>query len=230
VSLQVSQIPVFVIVRDRISGLQQLLAYLERAGMENISLLDNDSTYPPCLDYLRQTPHRVLRLGQNLGHLALFEQGLCPPGHFILSDPDLIPLGPPDGVEHLWEVSQRYPGKAKWGFGLSLEGASPRTRGYAWEQELWAPSRQLAPGIFDAPIDTTFALYPPATGREPRQRHSPAIRTGPPYVMRHPDWEYRPGDWLSPEDEYYHRRALANSASTLGSAWVEENGRLKIRG
>ena len=47
-----AQIPIFIVVRDLLSPLQQLVAWLERAGHERIVLIDNDSTYPPMVEYL----------------------------------------------------------------------------------------------------------------------------------------------------------------------------------
>ena len=39
------QYPIIVIVRDRLSHLQQLLAWLDNVGQRNIWLCDNASTY-----------------------------------------------------------------------------------------------------------------------------------------------------------------------------------------
>src|SRR5258707_11703988 len=94
-------IPVFVNCRDRVTDLKLLVAWLEAAGMETIRLLDNDSSYPPLLEFYKTQGERVVYLGQNLGHHALFKTGLAPSTPFILSDPDLVPLGPPEGIEYL---------------------------------------------------------------------------------------------------------------------------------
>ncbi len=67
-----------------------------------------------------------------------------------------------------------------------------------------------------------------------------AVCTGPPYVMAHPDWSYVPGDALSEEDGYYHRRVRACWApmghwaagwtTTLGADWlIERDGVLRVR-
>ncbi|MEZ5216955.1 MAG: hypothetical protein R2715_10310 [Ilumatobacteraceae bacterium] len=52
-------------VRDRVTPLVQLVDWLERAGVEDIWLIDNASTFEPLLDYLRSTPHHVVRSEQN---------------------------------------------------------------------------------------------------------------------------------------------------------------------
>ena len=52
--------PIFINCRDRITCLSVLVDWLEKAGHENIYLLDNDSSYPPLLEYYEQTPHTVV--------------------------------------------------------------------------------------------------------------------------------------------------------------------------
>ena len=73
--------PIFINCRDRVTDLAQLVAWLERAGCEEIYLLDNDSAYEPLLTYYEETPHTVLRLGQNLGRFAVWSA----PGVFELT-------------------------------------------------------------------------------------------------------------------------------------------------
>ena len=66
-----------------------------------------------------------------------------------------------------------------------------------WESQFW--ERRLAPRVYDAQIDTTFALYhQPAPHRFDR-----AVRTGFPYVARHTPWYL--DDRSLPEDEAFYR-------------------------
>ena len=67
------QVPVFINCRDRLAPLRDLIAWLERAGCDEIYLLDNDSAFEPLLDYYRETPHTVIRLGENVGKWALWD-------------------------------------------------------------------------------------------------------------------------------------------------------------
>jgi hypothetical protein len=218
--VEVSQIPVYIVCRDRVSDLRLLVAWLLEAGMQSITLLDNASTYPPLLEYYSllesgyalDFPVKVVRLGRNLGHLALFQSGLQPPGAFFLSDPDLIPLGPPSGIHYLWELSQRYPAFQKLGFGLELEGATMPQPVLEAERGFWAPQLRLEAGVYRAPIDTTFALWLPG-------RQLNGIRTGHPHVMRHTSYftDYSRLDLLSEEERYY----LAHVEGTT-SGWAED--------
>lgn len=69
-------IPAFLIVRDRLTSLIELIGWLESAGFEEIWLVDNDSTCPPLLDYLASTTHAVVRTEKNLGHRSPWLSGV----------------------------------------------------------------------------------------------------------------------------------------------------------
>ena len=64
--------PVFILCRDRVEALRELVDWLEGTGFERIHLPDNDSAYEPLLEYYRRTPHDVVRLGRNVGKNALW--------------------------------------------------------------------------------------------------------------------------------------------------------------
>ena len=76
-----------------------------------------------------------------------------------------------------------------------------------WEQQFW--KTELRPNIFEAGVDTTFALYKP--GSYNYTLH-PSIRLGEPHVARHMPWYSDPSK-LSDEDAYYKLRANANITS-----------------
>jgi hypothetical protein len=205
----VNHVPVFINCRDRVTPLAELLDYLERAGCEPIYLLDNDSTYPPLLEYYEETPHTVIRLGENRGHRWFWESGLLDElgvrGRYVFSDPDTVPIEecPLDAVEYFWEVLDRYPGYKKAGFGLRIDDL-PDHYGLkqdviVWESRFW--NRVVAPRLYDARIDTTFALY-----RGPEHAPTAAIRTGYPYLVRHTTW-YLDTDNVPEEHRYYIDRA-----------------------
>jgi hypothetical protein len=206
VGVKASEIPVYLVVRDRVNDLRGMVSWLEAAGQESITLLDNASTYPPLLDYLTSQGSRVHYLGANLGHSCLFVAGLAPETPFIYSDPDLVFLGPHDGVEYLWDVAQRYPDRNKVGFGLTLDGVREDMPSLNWEQELWNPARIIESGVFSAPIDTTFAIWQTGNGGWD------GIRTGAPYVMSHTSWNTTP-DNMTEEDRYYLSHVEGPSSS-----------------
>ena len=87
--------PIFIICRDRLTPLAALVQWLERTGCECIYLLDNDSAWPPLLEYYERSPHSVIRLGVNAGHLAPWELGIVERyarhERYVVTDPDVVP-------------------------------------------------------------------------------------------------------------------------------------------
>jgi hypothetical protein len=213
----VDQYPVFVIVRDRLSPLLKLLDWLQRAGQGEIWLIDNDSTYPPLVEFLGATEHTVVSAGRNWGHRAPWLTGTVQRHargrFFVVTDPDVVPDAdcPFDALDHFRAILEADDGLHKVGFGLRIDDL-PDSYALArdvvrWESRFWIDER--APGIFNAPIDTTFALYRPLRSH----RDDLAVRTGFPYVARHLPW-YTDSSRLSEEDRYYR-----DHADSLVSNW-----------
>ena len=204
------QYPVFIIVRDRIEPLRQLLNWLEHANQHEVWLVDSDSTYPPVVEFLATTELRVVRSERNWGNRAPWLTGTIQrharDRYFVVSDPDILPdeACPLNALDHFRSILNRHPDLHKVGFGLRIEDL-PESYALAsdvvaWEQRFW--EQQIEPDLYAAPIDTTFALY------RPMHRHSDgaAARTGPPYVARHLPW-YVDSSRLSTEDRYYREHA-----------------------
>lgn len=206
-----AQTPILITCRDRVSELRQLVTWLELAGHERIILVDNDSTFPPLLVYYETTPHQVIRLGRNLGHLAAWEGSVLDSiawrGPYVVTDCDVVPdpRTPLDAVERFAELLLRYSDVDKVGFGLVIDDLPPtyhlRDDVLAWEAQFWEDEAE--PGVFRAPIDTTFALYRPTA---PKGTYR-ALRTGPPYVARHLPW-YIDSAHLSDEETYYRQHMM----------------------
>jgi hypothetical protein len=210
-------VPVYLNVRDRVSELRQLVQWLELAGYRNLNLLDNDSTYPPLLAYLEQSPHNVVRLGENLGSRALWRAGMVPDDWFIYSDPDLLPIPecPPNVVAHLHRLLMRHRFYDKAALGLYLDDVPSAMQSLGWERSLVHPSRQLSKDVFDSLSDTTFALYRPSA-----QFDLKALRTGGVYRARHLAW-YTVGQPLSAENQYYLDHIPVQLKGPLGSSWAQ---------
>jgi GT2 family glycosyltransferase len=204
--------PIVIICRDRLAPLRALLGWLDRAGYERPILLDNASSYPPLVDFLSSAGVEVVRLSRNLGHLAPWASGeirskIEPTQPFVVTDCDVVPDEgcPSDAVEHLAAVLQAHGEVEKVGLGLRIDDLPDsyalKQQVIEWESQFW--ELEIAPGVFEAEVDTTFALY-----RSIGRRHSSAgaLRTGPPYVARHLPWY---GDSSNPTDEqeYYREHA-----------------------
>lgn len=206
--------PVFINARDRASVLKRLVAWLERAGHERITILDNDSTYPESVEYLDASPHEVVRLGENLGSRALWLSGRAPDEPYIYTDPDIIPIEdcPLDAVERFKHLLDRYP-YPKVGFGLYLDDLPADFRYRSWETGPQIQGTLIEPGARHSLIDTTFALYRPGI----TDFRYEALRTEYPYQARHvsPSWY---GGELTDEDRFYLERAIQGPA---GSSWAQ---------
>lgn len=175
--------------------------------MKRIIILDNDSSYPPLLDYYSKTKHRVIRLGGNIGHLALWKTEVFREfrnQYYIYTDPDVVPAEdcPKDLPAFLLRQLQRFSAIEKIGLGLKIDDLPDHYSGKAkvidWEKRYW--EKNVAPGIYDAEVDTTFALYRPYTNGAVWV--APAYRTGKPYVARHLPWYENSAD-PGAENLYY---------------------------
>ena len=217
-------VPVFITCRDRVSCLRALVERLESmSGIGPIFLVDNDSAWPPMLDYLDTTPHEVVKLTENAGHRAVWskavKQSLRESGPFVVTDPDVVPDQncPADMIDRLLRLLDEHPTLPKVGLGLHIDDLPSGNRLTKdvtdWESQFW--EHEISPGVYDAGVDTTFALYRAGAGPE----EYPAIRTGSPYLARHLPW-YDDPDSPSPEEIFYRARALADSTNWHGGPFV----------
>ena len=75
--LDVKNIPIIINNRNRLTYMKMLISSLEKRGYNNIYIIDNDSTYPPLLDYYsKECIYPVFYLNKNVGYNALWDSGL----------------------------------------------------------------------------------------------------------------------------------------------------------
>ena len=211
--------PIYIISFNRLEYLRQLISWLERAGYSNIHIVDNDSTYPPLVEYLSKCPHQVHRMDKNYGHLVLWESGkfdaVVSKDNFVLSDCDVVPAEscPANVVERLASVLGRYPNFTKVGLSLRINDLpdhyAPKAKVLEWEAPFW--ENILEEGeIYEAAVDTTFAYYrpgiPPSDARWWR-----SLRMAPPLTARHLPW-YSDTSVPSDEDLYYQSQVREMSS------------------
>jgi hypothetical protein len=218
--------PVFILCRDRLTPLRQLVGWLDAAGFEEIHLLDNDSRYPPMVEYLTTSPYDVVRLGRNVGKHALWVdrrfKRLIGRRLFVYTDPDIVPDAecPLNALDRFAELLARYRDITKVGFGLRIDDLPDHYRFkehvLAWESQFWDDRRLVEAGAYRSPIDTTFALYrnwefpPPPID---------AIRTGFPFVARHTTW-YIDSSAATEEERFYADRLERGTKDSPGtSTW-----------
>ncbi len=204
---------VFIITRDRMQPLRKLVAWLEACGLQRIVLIDNDSALPPLVDYLQQTNHQVLEMSRNVGHTTPWTAGvvrlLQPNDFYIVTDPDVIPtLDSIDVLNRLYTLHEAYPHHLKVGLGLKIDDLPDaytlKDKVIEWESQFW--KHPLAKNVYEAGVDTTFALYKPYTYQ---YIIHPSLRTGEPYTARHLPW-YNDSTKPTKEDTFYRLRADQN--------------------
>ncbi len=199
----------FIIIRDRLELMKDLIKWMERQGLNKIVFVDNDSRLPTLLDFLQHTKYQVLSMQRNTLQTGIWTAGivrvLCPDDFYIVTDPDLVPTrDEKDVISHLYKMQEKFPHHLKVGLGLRIDDIPDyfvlKKDVIKWESQFW--KHELEPGAYEAGVDTTFALYKPYT-------HSylihPSIRTGEPYTARHLPWYSKP-DKLSDEEIFYRMR------------------------
>jgi hypothetical protein len=202
-------IPIFIISRDRLNPLSLLL---NRLKGQDITIIDNASTYEPLLDFYKACNDcKIIRLKENHGYLAPWTQDLIPKNTpYIVTDPDVIPVDhcPEDFIEFLYDVLLHHRDKLKIGLGLKIDDIPDsykfKNEVLVWEGQFWHNPIGIFMGVqlYQAPLDTTFAIYKPNT----THALTPSLRTGEPYVARHTPW-YSNSDHPTEEEIYYKEHA-----------------------
>lgn len=204
------EIPIIINSFNRLTTLKKLVSSLEERGYTNIYILDNCSSYPPLLEWLKSTPYEVIHLPDNLGFKALWRhkpsrQRFCT-DYYIYTDADveLDKDCPADIVERMFELLRdKYPYAFKVGPSIRIDDLpdcyAPKQEVIEWESRFF--TRPEGEGLFRAPIDTTFALYRPRIGLS-RRPSLEAYRMAAPYQIRHLPW-YEDSSSPTEEEAYY---------------------------
>lgn len=219
-------IPIVIVSFNQLYYLEKLVSRLERVGHSYIMILDNGSTYPPLLDYLRKVQSENITVEMrklNDGHLSFWRNKdiyeRIAKGFYVVTDPDILPLKvcPDNFVEQCLTVLLKNKSYTKVGLSLSLE-AIPlyykfKDKVIKWESQFWEEDLDLG---YIAEVDTTFALYKPQYIYNPVTFFK-GIRLKSPYTALHGGWniDY---DNLTEEQIYYINHA--NSSSS----WISKDG------
>jgi len=219
---------VFIISCNRLGYLEKLVSWLEEAGQKRIIIVDNASDWPPLLEYLEASPHRVERLDANLGQYAVWNCGrfneILRREFYAVTDCDILPdeKCPPNAVAHFFSLLAKTPAVTKIGFSLRIDDLPDSFIGknsvLKWESLFWRHRLWHAP-LFEAPIDTTFAVYRP--GIFPDQAAWwYAARTSPPYMARHLPW-YEDSSAPDEESINYARSVKEGTTHWTASLYAE---------
>lgn len=214
------RIPIIINNYNRYTYMLQLITWLENNGYTNIVILDNDSTYPPLLDYYKTTKHKIIYLKKNVGYKALWQTNVFDQfkrEYYVYTDPDVAPNEdcPGDVIFQLYSVLKKHNTIEKCGPALSISDLpdhyDDKTPVIKWEHKHW--QNKIENDVFDAPIDTTFALYRPFARGEAEL--CKAYRLGGKYTFRHLPW-YVNSKNLPAEELFYK-----NSINKTQSHWMK---------
>jgi len=210
-------IPIVINNFNRLTYLKQQIERLEALGYTNIYIIDNDSTYPPLLDYYDKLPYTIFRLNKNVGHLSLWKTIIFKwfeNDYYVYTDPDILPGPdcPENFMEHLKCILARYPEYCKAGFALRIDDLpdhfDDKEKVLDWEQMYWQMEMEAGSEVYIAKVDTTFALYRPGVKGG---WWIPAFRVAGKYTAQHLPW-YRNSSETDEEEEYFIERAHGSSS------------------
>ena len=202
-------IPIIINNYNRLTTLKKLTNYLEINGYTNIYILDNQSSYPPLLDFYQTCEYRVFSLKKNYGSKALWKSGIWLKfmfSNFVYTDSDVLPVDecPNDFLEYFYKLLVKYPNIHKVGFSIKIDDLPDtfinKSKVINWEKRYY--NKEIENNIYLAPIDTTFALYRPFSKSGRRDDNAPILRVGFPYQIRHLPW-YIDNNKLDLEEEFY---------------------------
>lgn len=207
-------VPIIINNRNRFTFLKKLVDWLMQAGYKNIIILDNDSSYPPLLKYYESTTAKVIYLNKNVGYMALWQIDFfktIKAQYYVYTDSDLMPTMdcPNDIVFRLYKVLRKHKIE-KCGPALRIDNLPDhyihKQRVLNVENEYW--KNRVEEGIFDAPIDTTFALYKPFAKGNAEQ--CSAYRIAGNLIFEHLPW-YENSTLPNDEEKFYKENASSSS-------------------
>ncbi len=201
-------IPIVINNRNRYTYLKMLIDYLNKNGYKNIIILDNNSTYPPLLEYYKILNCEVIFLKKNLGYLALEKIDLYKKirkSFFVYTDSDVVPIDqcPQDFMSVFLNKLKENKKIQKIGFSLKIDDLPDhydlKQKVTDWEKSFY--ERKIDDFLYDAQVDTTFALHKPYAMVSTRGIFKMA-RSAYPFEARHMPW-YTNSKNIGEEEEYY---------------------------
>ena len=212
-------IPIFINARDRLGLMKNLIDWLLDSGYTNIIILDNNSTYPPLLEYYKSLNGdkrvKVIRINKNVGFKSIWQIGILEyldiRTPYVYTDPDVIPIDscPKNVVQQLLKILKRNTFIKKVGLGLVFEDITFFNKEkIKVAQNRFYATTAIDKDVYYSQVDTTFALY--CNCRHYNLRFS--CRTLGDLMVKHMPW-YFDYDNL-PEDEQYYLEHSDNSSTT----------------
>jgi len=217
-----STIPIFIISYNQYTFVKSMVDQLSKYS-SNIYIIDNKSTYPPLVEYLKSIENtvKVLHMDQNYGHRVYMRDEIVKLGgdKYIITDPDLLlnPKLPQNFIDILSDLSDQHQ-KGKVGFALdisnninlNINATDNKQTVIDWESQFWKnkvnhPKYEL----YIADIDTTFVLI----NKKYYSPHSySAIRVAGDFTCVHRPWVIGyENDLLDGELKYYRTNNISST-------------------
>jgi len=186
----------------------------EYDSVGEIIIVDNDSTYPPLLEWYATNPCRIERLDTNVGMGAPWVSGVVKElngAPYVLTDPDLgLEETPDDTLLYLLDKLNALQ-LDKVGLGLDWQIVEKKSPYYErlnlYEKSRWNKS-PVKDGVYtEVQIDTTFALY------NVDHYFIGGGSTTFPYVARHYPWEFSIEEARNSEEFMYYMDNATSASS-----------------
>ena len=205
-----SKIKALLINRNLLTTFKNTLEFLRKEPRVEIHILDQESTYPPLLEFYKTITEEI-HYAKNEGPQSAWDNKYkhLRKDYFIVADTDCMYDGVPDDWLDVMLHAINQPGSPKIGFSLEIEDL-PNTdigkQAHAHEAKYWENKIDLG---WDAHVDSTFALY-----RANLSFSYNGIRLDKPYCIQHAPW-YIDNCCIPEEWQYYLDHA--NAKSTWGT-------------
>ena len=218
-------IPIIIINFNRLTDIERLVDFLLNRRHTNIIIIDNNSDYPPLLEYYDKIKERVdvQRMNKNWGHMVLWKnrklyEKYCT-GYYIVTDSDIIPNEnlPANYLSTMIKYLNRNSNITKVGFALQIDDIPDtfklKAQVLKCEEKYW--KNEIKRNVFNAFIDTTFALYLPRYDYNENDFLN-AIRLGGDFCSKHGGWYINHED-LTTEEEYYFKTSNESNSWKMNS-------------
>jgi hypothetical protein len=209
------EIPVIINNRNFLTWPKAMVERIkEYDGVGEIIIVDNDSTYPPLLEWYATNPCRIERLNDNLGMGAPWASEIVKQLNgvpYVLTDPDMgLEDTPDDTLLYLFDKLNSLQ-LDKVGLGLDWQIVEKKSPYYErlnlYEKNRWSNS-PVKDGVHtEVQIDTTFALY------NVDHYFIGGGSTTFPYVARHYPWEFSIEEARNNEEFMYYMDNATSASS-----------------
>jgi len=227
-----AKIPIFVITCNRLTVLKKSMESWKKLGDVELVIHDNNSTYPPMVEYLDELSSQGVRIykhplakgtyydiSESVRETITkwFAETKSNSKYYIVSDPDIELENPsPELLDYYKELLDKS--------GVTVVGPMLRIDDLpehytlkkemiqAQEGQFWTKPRKKFKDVetVHCGIDTTFGLYK-SSFQFRRLNHG--YRVFEPYMARHLDW-YLDTKNLSDEEKYYKDHATSLSTNS----------------